>query len=370
MDAVGQLTGGVAHDFNNLLSAVLGSLELLRKRLPDDPKAISLLDNAIQGAQRGAVLTQRMLAFARRQNLNPISLDVAALVRGMTHLLQSSLGPSVQIETRFPLKLGRVRADPNQLELALLNLAVNARDAMPDGGPMIIAAREAENPSTLKRGRYLCLSVTDQGEGMDEETLQRASEPFFTTKGVGKGTGLGLSSVHGVAEQSGGSLVLRSRKGEGTTAELWLPLEQEVPSAGRAGEELSAAPSDDPLRPLVVVAVDDDALVLFNTAAMLEDLGHRALEANSGKRALEILREENVIDLVITDQAMPDMTGTALADVIRSEWPTLPLILATGYAELPVGANPALRKLSKPFGQRELARAIADAVRKQPPSTF
>ena len=217
MDAVGQLTGGVAHDFNNLLMAVLGSLELLRKRLPADPKMMRLVDNAIQGAQRGAGLTQRMLAFARRQELKPVALDVAGLVRGMTDLLHSSLGATAQIETDFPAGLSKILADPNQLELAILNLAVNARDAMPNGGSIVIAARE-ENVAAapdLKAGRYVCLSVADDGCGMDEATRMRALEPFFTTKGVGKGTGLGLSMVDGMIQQSGGKLVLKSTQGRG-----------------------------------------------------------------------------------------------------------------------------------------------------------
>ena len=226
MDAIGQLTGGVAHDFNNLLMAVLGSLELLRKRLPDDPKTLRLVDNAMHAAQRGAGLTQRMLAFARRQELNPVVLDVAKLVRDMTDLLHSSIGATAQIEIDFASGLNKVLADPNQLELAILNLAVNARDAMPKGGTIAIAAREenVEGTADLKAGRYVCLSVSDDGYGMDEATRRRALEPFFTTKGVGKGTGLGLSMVHGMIQQSGGRFVLKSSKDVGTTVELWLPV--------------------------------------------------------------------------------------------------------------------------------------------------
>jgi PAS domain S-box-containing protein len=228
MDAIGQLTGGIAHDFNNLLTAVLGSLELARKRLADDPKTKALIDNAIQGALRGTSLTHRMLAFARRQDLNPEPIDVRRLVQGMTDLLQTSLGSSISLETRFPVTLPLAHVDANQLELAFLNLAVNGRDAMPTGGCLTIAAREESvtsgHSTGLKAGRYVCLSVTDRGEGMDEATLARAVEPFFTTKEVGKGTGLGLPMVHGLAEQSGGRLILKSRKGAGTTAELWLPM--------------------------------------------------------------------------------------------------------------------------------------------------
>jgi len=361
MDAVGQLTGGVAHDFNNLLMAVLGSLELLRKRLPDDAKMMRLLDNAMQAAQRGAGLTQRMLAFARRQELKPVALDVPRLVRDMTDLLRSSLGPTVEIEADFPESLHKVLADQNQLELAILNLAVNARDAMPKGGSIFFSAREENVVAApdLKDGRYVCLSVTDEGTGMDETTLARALEPFFTTKGVGKGTGLGLSMVHGMTQQSGGKLVVKSRVGKGTTAELWLPVAAADANLKREEADAEALKR---ARPLVILAVDDDSLVLLNTAAMLEDLGHTVLEATSGKKALDIIRREDRIDLVITDQAMPVMTGSDLAAAIRAEKPDLPVILATGFAELPPGADRGLPKLSKPFRQQELAEAIAKTV--------
>lgn len=228
MEAIGQLTGGIAHDFNNLLMVVLGSLELLAKRLPDDPKMAALVNSAVQGAERGAALTQRMLAFSRRQELKPAVISVPDLVAGMADLMQRSIGPGITVETQFPHDLSPVLADGNALEAALLNLAVNARDAMPNGGWLIIAGQESEvtaGPThELESGRYVCLSVTDTGEGMDERTLARAVEPFFTTKGVGRGTGLGLAMVHGVAAQSGGRLLLKSRPGEGTTAELWLPV--------------------------------------------------------------------------------------------------------------------------------------------------
>ncbi|CAN5188707.1 PAS domain-containing sensor histidine kinase [soil metagenome] len=364
MDAIGQLTGGIAHDFNNLLMVILGSLELADKRLPDDERIKTLISNATQAAQRGAALTQRMLAFARRQDLDLVPVDVPTLVRGMTDLLQSSLGPSVQIETRFPPKLDHVHADLNQLEMALLNLAVNARDAMPDGGSIVIAAREEtvkpRSRSKLKAGRYVRLSVKDSGEGMDKATLRRAMEPFFTTKGVGRGTGLGLSMVHGMTEQSGGRLFLKSRKGEGTTAEIWLPIAKVSRATQQAERFITDSASGG--HPLVVLAVDDDGLVLMNTAVMLQDLGHTVFEASSGSQALEILQREPSIDLVITDHAMPRMTGAQLAAAIKTEWPDLPVILATGYAELPPGVDANLPKLGKPFRQQDLMQAVTAAI--------
>jgi PAS domain S-box-containing protein len=367
MEAIGQLTGGVAHDFNNLLMAVLASLELMRKRLPDDPKLLSLLDNAVQGARRGSALTQRMLAFARRQDLKKEPVDLPELVRGMSELLQQSLGPSVEIQTRFPLVCRPALGDLNQLELILLNLAVNARDAMPDGGQIVIAAREevvvAGQGARLKPGTYVCLSVTDNGIGMDEETQRRAMEPFFTTKGPGKGTGLGLSMVHGVAEQSGGWVTLRSRKGEGTTAELWLPSAEASRPAQVQGQTQSLAGGITPVPPtnrasLVVLAVDDDSLVLTNTVAMLEDLGHAGIPASSAPVALEILKRRDDVDLVITDYAMPGMNGMELAEAIQDQFPGLPVVIATGYAEMDSATVTMLRKLAKPFSQADLAKEL------------
>jgi PAS domain S-box-containing protein len=363
LEAIGQLTGGIAHDFNNLLTAVLGSLELLRKRLPNDPKSIALLENAAQGAQRGTVLTKRMLAFARNYELNKEVVGIPDLVRGMTDLLQRSIGPSYNLETRFPLSLKPVDVDANQLELALLNLALNSRDAMPEGGDIILAAREesvAAAHTGLEAGKYIRVSVTDAGEGMDEETLRKATEPFFTTKGVGKGTGLGLSMVHGFAEQSAGRLILYSEKDRGTTAELWLPVAKTSQQPVVPAQAVPAKST----RPLTVLAVDDDALVLMNTVAMLEDLGHTVFEAYSGKEALEILRRQDSIDLVVTDQAMPKMTGTELAKIIRSEWPDIPVLLATGYADMGPRDEIGLAKLTKPYLPRDLAAAI---LRMNPP---
>ena len=358
MEAVGQLTGGVAHDFNNLLMAIIGSLEIAQRRATD-ASVIRLIDNALQAAERGSSLTQRMLAFARRQELNFQPLDIVALVHGMAELLEGSLGPSVRIETRFPLGLPWVDADPNQLEMALLNLAVNARDAMPQGGAVVIAARPesvAVADGRLQRGEYVCLSLTDAGEGMDEDTLARAIDPFFTTKEVGKGTGLGFPMVQGLAEQSGGQLVLKSQKGHGTTAELWLPMAKKTAKATE-GEAPIQAPAREHRR-LIVLVVDDNSLVLTNMAAMLDDLGHKVFEASSARQALAILRRQNGIQLVVTDQAMPDMTGLQLIEEIKDHWPELPVILATGFGELPSGTGLRQIRLSKPFRQRDLAQAV------------
>ena len=360
MEAIGHLTGGIAHDFNNLLMAIQGSLELLRRRLPsDDPRVTQLIDNAFQGAQRGAALTQRMLAFARRQELKLVPLDVHDVVQRMANLLQSSLGPSIRVETHFPLELPRINADANQLELALLNLAINGRDAMPKGGTVTISATKRTDVPGLKAGDYLCVSVTDTGTGMDEETLKRAMEPFFTTKGVGKGTGLGLPMVHGMAEQSGGTLLLKSRPGRGTSAEICLPVALGDPIS--ATQDLTAHASHTEKK-LTILAVDDDPLVALNTSALLEELGHTVYSAPSALHALEILHREKKIDLIITDQLMPDMTGLELVTRIRQENAHMPIILATGYAELGPGEGEGLPRLAKPFSQRELAEVIARAV--------
>jgi len=360
MDAIGQLTGGVAHDFNNLLMVVLASLELLRKRLPaDDARANALLDNAVQGAERGATLTQRMLSFARKQELTLEPVHVPALVEGMAGLLARSLGPSVRIRTRFADDLPAALSDANQLEMGLLNLVINARDAMTDGGEILVEAEAVAVTSGedigLPEGLFVRLTVTDNGAGMTSDTLARAAEPFFTTKGIGKGTGLGLPMVHGLAEQSGGRLRLVSAPGAGTRAELWLP----------AGSLVTRGAPYSPVRPqgpekgapLSVLVVDDDALVLLNTVAMLEDLGHGARGSESASEALVLLGEGR-FDLVITDYAMPGMTGLQLIEQIRRDALGVTVALATGYAELLPGQGADLLRLAKPYGQADLIRLV------------
>ncbi|WP_454597329.1 PAS domain S-box protein [Qipengyuania sp. SM2507] len=365
LETIGQLTGGVAHDFNNLLMAVRSSLELLRKRLPQgDERAQVYLANALAGTERGASLTQRMLAFARKQELDPKPVDVAALLPGMRDLLERSLGPEMDVVLELGAKVPRALVDENQLEMAVLNLAVNARDAMAGNGKLTIrldcvrVEPDADRGAQLEAGDYVRIRVEDTGTGMDSETLARAMEPFFTTKGVGRGTGLGLSMVHGLTSQLGGSFQLQSREGEGTSAEMYLP----VARGGLAAPATASAPQEEPadtLKPLKILAVDDDALVLFGTVALLEDLGHEVQEAGSGAQALAMLSMRDDIDLVITDQAMPNMTGVALAREIHRDRPDLPVVLASGYAEMPEGAKQDIvARLEKPFSHDDLDGVI------------
>ena len=345
-----------------------GSLELLGKRLPEDQRLSRLVSGAMAAAERGATLTRRLLAFARRQELSPEAVDVALLVEGMLDMLSRSLGPAVQIRTEFQAEVGPVKVDPNQLELALLNLALNARDAMPLGGSVIIGGRCANEDEPralgLAEARFVCITVADTGSGMDSETLKRATEPFFTTKGTGKGTGLGLSMVHGLVAQSGGAMRLTSTPAVGTTVELWLPL-AERPTGITLAPVATAAIEVPPCR---ILLVDDDSIVLAGTVAMLEDLGHSVVDVGSATQALELLGRPNNFDLVITDHAMPAMTGSALAERIEQVWPNLPVILATGYADLTGGINPSLPRLNKPFRSNDLAGAIAAALRSVAPT--
>lgn len=358
MEAIGQLTGGIAHDFNNLLMAVQGSLETVMRRLPADNPHLPFIENALKGARRGTALTQRMLAFARRRELTMVAIDIGALVLGMRDMLERSLGPSILVGLRLPANAPKARSDPAQLENAILNLALNARDAMPNGGSITLstAVRKASQGSEPRPSHYLVLAVEDDGEGMDEVTLSRATEPFFTTKEVGQGTGLGLAMVHGLAMQSGGRLHLESKKGQGTRAEIWLPLaegqsevmveaEARAPHGGRA---------------LSILAVDDDPLVLINTVAMLEDLGHQVTSAGSAREALELI-EGNRFDLVVSDQGMPHMTGLQMMDAMRLKGHLMPTIVTTGYASLPK-TDVAVTTVSKPFGLDELETAIAETM--------
>ncbi|HEX8379703.1 MAG TPA: PAS domain S-box protein [Allosphingosinicella sp.] len=357
MEAMGQLTGGVAHDFNNLLTPILGSLDLLHRKALGGPREQRLVEGALQSAERAKTLVQRLLAFARRQPLQPGPVDLRELVGGMVELVASTSGPQIRIETRLDEALPYARADANQLEMAVLNLAVNARDAMPGGGALTIAASArsvaAGEVAGLAEGRYVRLSVGDTGTGMDEATLERAVEPFFSTKGVGRGTGLGLSMVHGLAAQLGGALTLESRVGEGTVAALWLPVSDAAPAlaAASGGAETAVRATAG-----TVLLVDDEPLVRASTADMLTELGYEVVEADSGTDALALL-DVRQPDLVITDHLMPGLSGTDLALILAAERPDLPVLIVSGYADLD-GLPADLPRLTKPFRQADLAAAV------------
>jgi PAS domain S-box-containing protein len=369
LEAIGQLTGGVAHDFNNVLMVILSSLQLIERKLgaAAEPLIAKSVQNALKATRRGASLTQRMLAFARRQDLHPEATDLGVLVRGMLELLRRSLGSTISIDLDVAPGLPPALVDQNQLELALLNLTVNARDAMPEGGRIIVRIAEADiaaGDARLAPGRYLRLCFADSGTGMDEATLARAAEPFFTTKGVGKGTGLGLSMVDGLASQSGGRFELRSRLGEGTEAELWLPAAGDAADPGPPEGGEAVAPDKSRFRSLQILIADDDPLVLDSTAALLIDLGHRVTTVGGALEALQLLRKDSSFDLLVSDQVMPGMTGAELVILAKSLRPSLPTIVATGFAEIEatVSLPASVVKLAKPFGQRDLAEAIEAAV--------
>jgi signal transduction histidine kinase len=349
MESLGQLTGGLAHDFNNLLMGVMGCLDYLSRKQFDDPRAERYLKAARESTERGAALTKRLLAFARRQELRPQSVDAQQLVHGMLEMLERSLGPTIRIDLHFDPKIPHIRADANQLELALLNLCLNARDAMPNGGSLRISAHGAD-------GGLVRLSVEDSGVGMDEATLKRCAEPFFTTKGLGKGTGLGLSSVHGLAVQSGGRMEISSIVGHGTNVDLLLPVSDDAPPME---QNKDAEPTEMNGRRFKILVVDDDPLVGTLTVSMLEDLGHGATLVSSAVSALQVLRASTDIDLMITDHMMPEMTGAVLAEEVRAFRPSLPIILATGFADLPAGRAQQLPRLSKPYGIEELSSVLS-----------
>jgi signal transduction histidine kinase len=357
LESLGQLTGGVAHDFNNLLMVVMSNLELARKRTSGDERLAGWLGRAMEAAASGAALTKRMLAFARRQDLRPETIVLSDVVNGMAEMMSHSLDPTVRIAVDLPGDLPAIRIDRNQLELALLNLGLNARDAMPCGGVLSIAARAPDTsdlPDKLAPGAYVQLSVTDTGVGMDAETLKRAAEPFFTTKTVGKGSGLGLSMVHGLTLQSGGAMQILSEPNRGTTVSLWLPVAQDEAPAEPLRRTASGARSSG----YRILLVDDDPMILMATADMLRELGHRPIEASSASQALESLEAIELPDLMILDYAMPEMTGATLAERVRERYPTLPLLLATGYADS-FKATIDLPRLEKPYSIAELGRQIS-----------
>lgn len=361
LETIGQLTGGVAHDINNLLTPITGALDLLNRRYgADDPRSARLLDGALQSAERAKILVSRLLGFARRQALETRAVDIAQLFEGMRDLIASSIGPAIELRMLPVHDLPAGIADPNQLELAILNLCVNARDAMEGGGVLTIAADRVvlgpDRASKLNPGAYIRISVIDTGAGMDEVTLAKAVEPFFSTKDVGKGTGLGLSMVHGLAAQLGGAFELQSNVGQGTRADLYLP----VATAGPALSKARLPAASKPVRPLRLLLVDDEELVRRGTAEMLRELGHEVHEAAGGAQALAKLRTGIQIDAVVSDYMMPRMNGTEVAERIRETHPHMPILIVTGYAggdlDLP------LPQLAKPFRQVDIAMAIDQLI--------
>ena len=357
MEAMGQLTGGVAHDFNNLLTPIVGSLDMLQRRKLGGEREQRLIAGAMQSAERAKTLVQRLLAFARRQPLQPMPVNVSKLIHEMADLISSTTGPQIKVIVDAPDDLPPATADANQIEMALLNLAVNARDAMPGGGTLRfsadVQALRRGHITNLPPGTYIRLSVADTGVGMDEATLARAIEPFFSTKGVGKGTGLGLSMVHGLASQLGGALTINSRPALGTNVELWLPQSAEAP------QTIEPAAADEPslLTRGTVLLVDDEDLVRQSTADMLNELGYSVVEAASAEEALALIDSKR-FDLLITDHLMPGISGTELARTIRTVKPGVAVLLISGYAEAE-GIEPDLPRLTKPFRTDELAASLA-----------
>jgi signal transduction histidine kinase/CheY-like chemotaxis protein len=365
MEALGQLTGGIAHDFNNLLTAVVGNLELAQKRASGDPHISSLLDASLGAAERGTTLIQSLLSFARRKPLHPKAVDVSAVVRDAEKLLKQTLGPVIRLAIRIAPDLRTAWVDPNQLELAILNLALNARDAMPGGGNLLIACENRRaggdtTPGDLAAGDYVIVSVSDTGAGMSDATLARAFEPFFTTKGPGRGSGLGLSMVQGFAAQSGGAVQIASTLGKGTTVELWLP---------RAECRSTVSVSEMPVEHAAtrhsgsILVCDDDGDVRSLVATFLRATGYTVWEANGPVLALQILQRERPIDLLLVDYAMPEMNGLVVIDRARACQPGLKSLLITGYVEA-LRHNDAfgIPVMGKPFKLAELSRRIAELL--------
>jgi len=367
MDAIGKLTGGIAHDFNNLLAAVLGGIGLIERRADLADEHRKILGMTRRAADQGTELVGRLLAFARRQQLQPAPVDLATLHKGVHDLLSHTLGGLVELEWKLPDYDWRAFADRSQLELALMNLVINARDAMPDGGTITTVASsrlvERGNPLDLAPGRYVALQVADQGSGIAPEIMEKVLEPFFTTKPVGKGTGLGLSMVYGFAQQSGGTLQLESTPGAGTRATIWLP---EATADEQRAEPASRAEDQPQLPPLTILLVDDHPEVRVTTAAVLRELGHQVVEAASGADALALFDGEGGrIDLLLSDYAMPHLSGTDIVAAVRELRPDLPALLITGYADADdIGERPSdVAVLSKPFTVPDLVAALARTVR-------
>lgn len=358
LETLGQLTGGVAHDFNNLLTPIVGALDVLHRKYASDARARRLISGALDASERAATLVQRLLSFARRQHLEARPIDVGELIYGIEDLIQRSIGAHVQVTVDVEPGLPAAKIDPNQLELAVLNLAVNASDAMSGGGTLRIEVgrrRIAEREiAQLGEGEYIRLAVADTGTGMDEATIAKAVEPFYTTKGPGKGTGLGLSMVHGLAAQSGGALRLVSSAGEGTTAEIWLPIHDGKAHPLSAPEQVMATQP----RSAVILLVDDEDVVRRATADMLREIGHEVIEAGSAMAALKMVEDRPEIELIVTDYLMPGMRGSELIRRARELHPGLKAMVITGYARMAEDKTDVTR-LAKPFRAADLSREMA-----------
>jgi len=378
METIGQLTGGVAHDFNNMLAIIIGSLDLAQRRLngKEDPRLLNSIQSARDGAQRAAVLTARLLAFSRQQPLAPETIDLNKLVGGMSELLRRTLGEQIRIETVLAGGLWPTFADLSQLENAILNLSVNARDAMPDGGHLTIETantelddRYARMHQEVEAGQYVMISITDTGIGMSPEVLERAFDPFYTTKGAGKGTGLGLSQVYGYVKQSRGHIKIYSEIDRGTTVKIYLP--RRVGS----GETRFSTPSMMPIPQGsvddTILVVEDDQSVREMTAESLRELGYSVLQAASGPEALDVLQNERV-DLIFTDIVMPQMNGRQLADAVTEKWPEIRILYTTGYTRNAIVHNGVLDHgvslLAKPFSLEQLAHKVREVLNGKPSS--
>ena len=371
MEAVGQLTGGIAHDFNNLLQIIVGNLETLLRNLPGEPVNLRrAATRAMTGAKRAAALTQRLLAFARRQPLDPKAIDVNALVKGMSELLDRALGETVEVETVLGGGLWRAEADPNELESTLLNLSVNARDAMPCGGKLTIETSNAyldeayaSRQIEVTPGQYVVISTSDTGAGMSRETMSRVFEPFFTTKAEGKGTGLGLSQVYGFVKQSGGHVKLYSELGQGTTVKIYLPryVGDAVDEEGNGG-----APAPEAAASEVILVVEDDKDVRAYSVEVLRELGYRVLEAADGPSAIALLGG-NHVDLIFTDVVLPgDVTGAVVVARAREIQPEIKALFTTGYARNAIVHHGRLDRgvhlITKPFSFDDLGAKVRDIL--------
>ena len=373
MEAVGQLTGGIAHDFNNLLTGIIGSLEMMRRRgaqgrLVDVDRFVGV---AMTSANRAAALTHRLLAFSRRQSLAPTAVDARELVAGLEDLLRRTIGPAIVLETVAATDLWATRCDANQLENAILNLVINARDAMPDGGRLTIETANVELDETyaatapdVRPGRYVCLAVTDTGTGMPPDVMSRAFDPFYTTKPIGQGTGLGLSMIYGFVRQSDGAVRLYSEMGRGTTVKVYLPRHSGAAEKGRdetAGRAATVSATDQ-----VVLVVEDETSVRDLVIDVLDDLGFRVLEAHDGPSGLRIVQSDVRIDLLVTDVGLPGFNGRQLADAARALRPGLKVLFMTGYAHNAAVGNgllePGMEIITKPFAIDALSDRIAEIV--------